>query len=111
MTFVKFTGTGREGFAGIVGSSVPPRFLNRFPNGLGNALVGKNVLLEGVITLYRVFRKSNWKARAVAHRAGQREAGINHASREIVASVLTSNFRYFRYFLSSCENFGSMADV
>ena len=31
--------------------------------------------------------------------------------RQRVARVLTSNFRYFRYFLSSCENFGNMADV
>jgi endonuclease YncB( thermonuclease family) len=53
LTFINFTGTGREGFVGIVGSSVLPRLLSRFPDGLRNALVGKNVVLEGVITLYR----------------------------------------------------------
>ena len=53
MTFINFVGHGREGFVGIVRSSVLPSFAHVFPNGLEGALVGKDVLLEGVITLYR----------------------------------------------------------
>jgi endonuclease YncB( thermonuclease family) len=53
MTFINFDGRGRDGFVGIVRSKFLPRFADRFPNGLKRALVGKHVLLEGMITLYR----------------------------------------------------------
>ncbi len=53
MTFINFGDRGRDGFVGIVRARFLPRFEERFPNGLKSALVGKLVLLEGVITLYR----------------------------------------------------------
>ena len=53
MTFINFDGRGRDGLVGIVRARFLPRFADRFPNGLKSALVGKHVLLEGVITLYR----------------------------------------------------------
>jgi len=53
ITFIDFNGDGRGGFVGIVRARFLPRFSERFPKGIKSALVGKNVLLEGVITLYR----------------------------------------------------------
>ena len=53
MTFINFVDRGKDGFVGIVRARFLPRFEERFPNGLRSALVGKLVLLEGVITLYR----------------------------------------------------------
>ena len=53
MTFINLGDRGRNGLVGIVRARYLPRFAGRFPNGLKNALVGKLVLLEGVITLYR----------------------------------------------------------
>jgi hypothetical protein len=53
MTFINFGDRGRDGLVGIVRARFLPRFADRFPNGLKSALVGKHVLLEGVITLYR----------------------------------------------------------
>jgi endonuclease YncB( thermonuclease family) len=53
MTFINFGGHGRDGFVAIIRAKFLPRFADRFPNGLKSALVGKHVLLEGVITLYR----------------------------------------------------------
>jgi len=53
MTFINFDDRGRDGFVGIVRARFLPRFADRFPNGLKSALVGKHVLLEGAITLYR----------------------------------------------------------
>ncbi len=53
MTFINFDGRGRDGFVGIVRARFLPRFADRFPNGIKSALVGKLVVLEGVITLYR----------------------------------------------------------
>ena len=53
MTFINFGDRGGNGLVGIVRARFLPRFADRFPNGLKSALVGKHVLLEGVITLYR----------------------------------------------------------
>jgi endonuclease YncB( thermonuclease family) len=53
MTFINFDGRGRDGFVGIVRARFLPRFADRFPNGVKSALVGKHVLLDGAITLYR----------------------------------------------------------
>jgi hypothetical protein len=53
LTFINFDGRGRDGFVGIVRARFLPRFADRFPNGLKSALVGKHVLLDGAITLYR----------------------------------------------------------
>ena len=53
MTFINFGDRGRDSLVGIVRARFLPRFADRFPNGLKSALVGKHVLLEGVITLYR----------------------------------------------------------
>lgn len=53
MTFINFGGRGRDGLTGIIRAKFLPGFVHRFPNGLESALVGKHVLLEGLITLYR----------------------------------------------------------
>ena len=53
MTFINFGGHGRDGFVAIIRAKFLPRFADRFPNGLKSALVGKHVLLDGAITLYR----------------------------------------------------------
>jgi endonuclease YncB( thermonuclease family) len=53
LIFINFDGRGRDGFVGIVRARFLPRFADRFPNGLKSALVGKHVLLDGAITLYR----------------------------------------------------------
>lgn len=54
MTFINFESPGRGGaFVGIVRASFLPRFLERFPEGLKSALIGRSVILKGVITLYR----------------------------------------------------------
>ena len=53
MTFINFGGRGGDVFVAIIRARFLPRFQERFPNGLRSALVGKLVVLEGVITLYR----------------------------------------------------------
>jgi endonuclease YncB( thermonuclease family) len=53
MTFVDFGEKGEDGFVAIIRSTALPSFLKQFPNGLKSALVDRDVLLEGVITLYR----------------------------------------------------------
>ena len=53
ITFVNFDGNGREDFVAIVRSGSLAEFKKDFPEGLGVALVGKNVIIEGLITLYR----------------------------------------------------------
>jgi endonuclease YncB( thermonuclease family) len=53
LTFINFSTNGREGFVAVVRASALPHFLKQFPKGLRSALVDKNVLVEGVITLYR----------------------------------------------------------
>lgn len=53
MTFIDFAARSGEGFTGIVRASAFPDFVKRFPGGLKNGLEGRDVLLEGLITLYR----------------------------------------------------------
>jgi endonuclease YncB( thermonuclease family) len=54
MTFINFRGNPRQGgFVAIVRQKVLPRFSERFPEGLERGLVGKQVVLEGTLTLYR----------------------------------------------------------
>jgi endonuclease YncB( thermonuclease family) len=53
LTFINFSGNRRDGFVGIVGRGGRSRFLKQFPQGLENALLEKDVVLEGVITLHR----------------------------------------------------------
>jgi endonuclease YncB( thermonuclease family) len=53
LTFINFSGNGRDDFVGIVGRNAHSRFLKRFPQGLEKALLDQNVLLRGVVTLYR----------------------------------------------------------
>ncbi len=54
MTFINFESPGRGGaFVGIIRASFLPSFLERFPQGLKSALVGRRVILQGAITLYR----------------------------------------------------------
>jgi endonuclease YncB( thermonuclease family) len=53
LSFLNFNGNERDGFVGIIDRSARAQFLKRFPEGLKKALVGKDVVLEGVITLYR----------------------------------------------------------
>jgi endonuclease YncB( thermonuclease family) len=54
MTFINFESPRRGGACvGIVRASFLPSFLERFPQGLKSALVGRRVILQGAITLYR----------------------------------------------------------
>ena len=52
MTFINFDHE-RGGFVGIVREKFAARFSKRFPKGLRNELTGKEVTLEGRISLYR----------------------------------------------------------
>ncbi len=54
MTFINFSGDlSRGGFVGVVRKKFLHRFSERFPNGLKAGLIGKDVVLEGTLTLYR----------------------------------------------------------
>lgn len=53
ITFVDFDGGGRDAFVGVIRADFLPAFQTRFPEGLEAALSGQEVMLEGVITLYR----------------------------------------------------------
>jgi endonuclease YncB( thermonuclease family) len=53
LTFINFSANRREGLVAVIRANALRRFSNQFPTGLKSALVDKNVLLEGVITLYR----------------------------------------------------------
>jgi endonuclease YncB( thermonuclease family) len=53
ITFVDFAGSPANGFVGIVRSDVLPIFQEKFPEGLDAALVGRNIIIEGTVTLYR----------------------------------------------------------
>jgi endonuclease YncB( thermonuclease family) len=54
MTFINFSGDrGKGDFVGIVREEFLPHFSERFPKGLASGLTGKQVVLEGTITLYR----------------------------------------------------------
>ncbi|HEY5812932.1 MAG TPA: hypothetical protein VIT23_09805 [Terrimicrobiaceae bacterium] len=54
LTFINF-GSGKESkaFAAIIRGAVRGRFVKRFPEGLHKALAGRQVFLDGVITLFR----------------------------------------------------------
>jgi endonuclease YncB( thermonuclease family) len=51
MTFLNFN-ESRDGFVGIIRNKFQARFSEHFPSGLRSSLVGKEVVLEGIITLY-----------------------------------------------------------
>lgn len=53
ITFVDFEGNGEGDFVGIIRADFLPLFREQFPEGLEAALAGKEVILKGVITLYR----------------------------------------------------------
>ncbi len=53
ITFIDFADSPANGFVGIVRSDFLPRFQEKFPEGLEAALIGKTVILDGIITLYR----------------------------------------------------------
>lgn len=53
ITFVNLDGTREDGFVGVIRADFLPAFQKHFPNGLETALLGQDVVLEGVITLYR----------------------------------------------------------
>ncbi len=53
MTFINFATNETKRFVGILDPRALALFLREFPEGLEKALVGKAVLIEGVITLYR----------------------------------------------------------
>jgi endonuclease YncB( thermonuclease family) len=53
LTFINFSTKAGEGFVGVIRANALPGFLKQFPKGLRSALVDKNVLLEGVITLHK----------------------------------------------------------
>ena len=53
LTFINFSGNPRDGFVGVVGLAARARLSKQFPQGLHNALLEKDIVLEGVITLYR----------------------------------------------------------
>jgi len=53
ITFVDFEGNQTGGFVGVIRSGFLPLFHEKYPDGLEKTLVGKEVTLKGVITLYR----------------------------------------------------------
>ena len=53
MTFLNFNESPGDGFVGIIRKKFQARFSEHFPDGLRGSLVGKEVVLEGTITLYR----------------------------------------------------------
>jgi endonuclease YncB( thermonuclease family) len=53
LTFINFGAKPREGFVGVIRASALPSFLKQFSKGLRSALVDRDVLLEGVITLHK----------------------------------------------------------
>ena len=53
ITFLDFEGNQTGGFVGVIRAGFLPLFHEKFPEGLEKALIGKEVTLKGVITLYR----------------------------------------------------------
>ena len=53
ITFLDFEGNQTGGFVGVIRAGFLPLFHQKYPEGLKKALIGKEVALEGVITLYR----------------------------------------------------------
>lgn len=53
ITFLGFEGNGNEDFVAIVRSGFLPVLKKQYPDGLEQALVGREVVIEGVVTLFR----------------------------------------------------------
>jgi endonuclease YncB( thermonuclease family) len=53
ITFLNFEGNAREDFVAIIRAGSLPVLRNHFPNGLEQALVGHEVIMEGLVTLFR----------------------------------------------------------
>lgn len=53
ITFLDFEGNKMGDFVGVIRADFLPAFIEQFPEGLEKALVGREVVLEGVITLYK----------------------------------------------------------
>ncbi len=53
ITFLNFDGNQREDFVAIVREGSLPALKKHFPAGLEQALVGRDVIIEGLITLFR----------------------------------------------------------
>jgi hypothetical protein len=53
ITFLNFEGTARGDFVAIVRAGSLPALRERFPGGLAEALVGREVVVEGLVTLFR----------------------------------------------------------
>lgn len=53
IVFIDFEGAPEDGFVAIIRADFQPVFRERFPEGLEKALVGREVMIDGVVTLYR----------------------------------------------------------
>jgi endonuclease YncB( thermonuclease family) len=80
LTFINFSAKAREGFVGVIRASALPSFLKQFPKGLRSALVDRNVLLDGVITLHKGVPQIELKSPAQLQIEGGREKPANLAS-------------------------------
>ena len=80
LTFINFSAKAREGFVGVIRASALPSFLKQFPKGLRSALVDRNVLLDGVITLHKGVPQIELKSPAQLQIEGGREKPTNLAS-------------------------------
>lgn len=52
ITFLNFAGNTREDFVAIVRAGSQPGLKQRYPEGLEQALIGREVVLEGLVTLF-----------------------------------------------------------
>jgi endonuclease YncB( thermonuclease family) len=52
ITFLNFTGNSREDFVAIVRAGSLPALKEHFPEGLEQALVGREIVVEGLVTLF-----------------------------------------------------------
>jgi endonuclease YncB( thermonuclease family) len=80
LTFINFSAKAREGFVVVIRASALPSFLKQFPKGLRSALVDRNVLLDGVITLHKGVPQIELKSPAQLQIEGGREKPANLAS-------------------------------
>ncbi|MGA7395426.1 MAG: hypothetical protein WBL40_10760 [Terrimicrobiaceae bacterium] len=80
LTFINFSAKAKEGFVGVIRASALPSFLKEFPKGLRSALVDRNVLLEGVITLHKGVPQIELKSPAQLRIEGGSEKPANLAS-------------------------------
>jgi DNA/RNA endonuclease YhcR with UshA esterase domain len=53
ITFINFEGNDREDFVAIVREGSLPALNKQFPDGLDQALTGREVTIEGLVTLFR----------------------------------------------------------